>query len=145
MKSIRLVLLLVLGLGIQGKPVDPSPLQAQIYDFSTIEIDVRSHADGGVQFHFFSSRKDPTTQEKIPARMYRLTVFEPTTKRILWRIETSHVPDMTTSVSYGPVPEGFKQIVPATGSAPTLEPGQRYSVSAYCDADGIGMTSFTAK
>jgi hypothetical protein len=142
MKSTRLGLALVLGFAIQGDIVRPPSLEGQVYDFSRIEIDVQKSGVGELKFKFFILRKLPHAEEKIPAKLYWLTVFEPNDKRALWQIETTKIESMTTNVSYGIVPVGFKQILPSEGSAPKLELGHRYSIWVYCEANGIGTSSF---
>ena len=142
MKVTWATLALTLLLALLGNVVNRSPLEAQIYDFSRIEINVEQLGEE-LQFKFFLLREDPKAEQRIPARLYRMTVFEPIDKRVLWQIETSNIESMTTSVRYGIVPDGFKQILPQAGSAPNLEAGRRYSIWAYCEANGIGMSSFT--
>jgi hypothetical protein len=68
---------------------------------------------------------------------------------VVWEIEAENANDgakhisQITPLQYGIVPAGYRQILPATGKAPSLLEGQVYLTMAYTSGSSFGRAVFT--
>lgn len=89
--------------------------------------------DGVVTFEVWG-QTGPGSQEYRPSVIAMLSVYPAGSERRLWAIILQHG-DPVARITYGMVPEEFKQTQPVNGPAPALRDGEKYRVYA-----GIGFT-----
>ncbi|HSE93150.1 MAG TPA: hypothetical protein VLF19_07575 [Methylomirabilota bacterium] len=107
-------------------------------DLRQVEIRV-TERHGVIKFQFYR-QEHPGTSAMVPAKAHRLMVLRADESPASWMIEAPR-DGGALEVTYGDLPEGFRQGIPNDDFAPPLEPHTTYVVSVIFVA-GYGSTTF---
>jgi hypothetical protein len=97
-----------------------------------------------VRFEFFWQHLDSSSVRQ-PVRVYKLLLYSPAEKRVVWRIIAADEAKTTNTIVYGIVPPGFYQTIPEKGKPPSLRKGETYRVDVFGERAGVGFVSFIYK
>jgi hypothetical protein len=111
-----------------------------IPDFpNSIQMTVRQ-SSGEVEFEFYTEKLSEGSKQKVPVAVSLVGVYLPGKNRF-WEIQARSNEDAVIRVKYGIIPAGFIQRAPENSSAPPLQNGQAYSVTAR-SREGMVFSSF---
>jgi hypothetical protein len=123
---------------LPSKPRGDS-VQALPPDYVVFNIDVRQ-SNGQVSFEFYQFGVKDGTPQRSSVAAWSVSVYLPGGAPTIWKIESLGESRITQAV-YGKVPAGFRQMKPSDGTAPALEIGRTYYVSAL-GGGGLGAAPF---
>jgi hypothetical protein len=111
-------------------------------DYQMFEIDVHE-AETPPRFEFYRV-ENGSLSTRAPVSVYTVDVYLRGGSPTLWQIQCSKDAAHQT-VTYGVVPAGCEQTVPASGAADGLENGREYSLGATGTGAGVGWVRFIYK